>query len=233
MLPPVEDPLKGWFGDLSISDEVFEQTVKLHQSDVRDCVIIRNGIICIEYLLMDKHIANNTLEEVKADFEASLFSAVHGFYKSSMSALRSALEVCFEGLFYHYKPREYNEWLKGTRKRIDIKSSFQSLRKNSSVFRNYDIKFKLENETYGILYRHLSLFVHTQGQRSLEIEKRKDIIPHYNSQAFDEWFEAYKKTFEVVATSFLVIFPQILASTDECVKDIVSNLPKERLVTIS
>ena len=229
----LEDPLKGWFVDLSISNEAFEQTLKLRQNMVRNCVVVRNGIICLEYLLMNKRIINNTLEEVKADFEASLFLATHGFYKYSTSALRSALEVCFEGLFYHYKPTKYNDWLQGTRGRVNIKSSFESLRMNSASLRAYDEEYNLLEELYDNLYSSLSLFVHTQGQRSLEIEKRNDIVPHYNPQAFDEWYVAYKKTFEVVATSFLVIFPEILASRNKCLKDIVTSLPKERLKTVT
>jgi hypothetical protein len=233
ILSLVEDPLKGWFGDLSISNEAFKKTLKLHRNEARNCAIIRNAVICIEYLLRDKQIVNNTLEEVKADFEASLFSATHGFYKYSMNALRSALEVCFEGLFYHFKPTKYNDWLQGTRGRVDIKSSFRSLRKKSSSLKAYDEKHSLLGEVYDGLYASLSLFVHTHGQRCLEIEKRGDIVPHYNSQAFDEWYMAYKKTFEVIATSFLVIFPQILTSRDKCVNDIVNSLPKERLKTIT
>lgn len=227
-----EDPLKGWFGDLSIYDEAFEKTLELHQNEIKKCVVIRNGIICIEYLLMNERIVNNTLEEVKADFEASLFSATHGFYKYSMDALRSALEVCFEGLYYHFNPEKYNKWLQGKRKRVNVKSSFQTLRQNASSFDAYDSQFDLQKEAYDVLYKQLSHFVHTQGQRSLEIEKRGDIVPHYNSQAFDEWYLLYKKTFEVIATSFLVIFPQISASKDDCLKDIVSSLSKERLKRI-
>lgn len=108
----------------------------------------------------------------------------------------------------------------------------ESLRKKSSSFKAYDEKHNLLKEVYDDLYASLSLFVHTQGQRCLEIEKREDIVPHYNPQAFNEWYMAYKKTFEVIATSFLVIFPQILNSKDECLKDVVTSLPKERLKTI-
>lgn len=232
MLSQVEDPLKGWFGDLSISDEAFEQTLKLHWNEVRNCVIVRNAVICIGYLLMDKHIINNTLEEVKADFEASLFLATHGFYKYSMVALRSALEVGFYGLFCHYNPKCYEKWYKGT-KRTEILEAFEGLKKKSSSFRTYDERYNLKKEVYDELYQNLNLFVHTRGQRYLEIEKRKDIVPHYNSKAFDEWHSAYKKTFDVIATSFLVIFPQIFTSRDKCLKDVVNSLPKERLKTIT
>ena len=229
----IKDPLRGWFGDLSIYDEAYEKTIKSCEAEVRNCVIIRNAVVCMGYLLMDKHIINNTLEEVKADFEASLFLATHGFYKYSMSALRSVLEVCFEGLSYHYKQGKYQDWLQGARGRIDIKSSFKSLRKNSSLLKAYDEKYDLLKEVYDDLCASLSLFVHTQGQRCLEIEKRNDIIPHYNPKAFDEWYMAYRKTFEVIATTFLLVFPQILASEDTCIQKIFTSLPKNRLETIN
>ena len=160
----VKDPLRGRMIDLTLYRDVFEQTLKFHQKGIRKCVTIRNAIICLEYLLMNEFIMCNTLEEVKADFEASLFLSTHGYYKHSMNALRSALEVCFEGLFYHFHPKRYDDWLKGKKGRINIPTSFRSLGKKSIIFKDFDKKYNFFNEVYDDLYNQLSLFVHTQGQ---------------------------------------------------------------------
>lgn len=224
----IKDPLDGWLGiDLVMSNEAFGETMKFYSKEVRNCVKIRNAIICFESLLFQDTILNNTIEEVKADFEASLFLSSHGFYKHSIGALRSAMEVCFEGLFYHFNEEKYSDWYEGKRDRIKIKDSFNSLRKNSNRFKSFDKKHSFYNEVYNILYNQLSLYVHTQGQKALEIEKRNDIVPKFNKKAYNEFLSFYKKVFEIISTSLLILFPKILTTKNDCVKEIMEMTPNK------
>lgn len=229
-----EKNLSGFEIDLACANEVLGETMKYKRDEIDQAYGIVNNIIELQFIFYVETACGQSqyknlmdiLEEIKIEFQGSVLNATHGFYRNATASLRSALQLCFQGLFGYYNPSEHQEWLNGQRDTIDIKSAIDSLKSRYPRFQIYDQKYDFKNSTYS-LYQELCKYVHIEGLPIFESETRKDIVPKFSAQALEKWLNYILKIWEVIATAFLVAFPFIMDTSDTVKQSLLRLLPSD------
>jgi len=228
------DSLRSLSIDFSSANVVFEETMRMKEAEMAQAYSVVGYVMNLQFVLYVESESGqlgyqdlmNVLEEMKIELQGSAFSASHGFYRNAIASLRSTIELCFQGLYGYHSPAEHQKWLNGQKKTIGIKAAIDHLKSKNVRFRKYDQAYRFKDSTYSF-YRDLCKYVHVEGVPAFESETRNDIVPKFNEQAFNQWMDHLIKTWEIIAITFLLIFPFIMDVSKTVRQSLLQKLPDD------
>jgi hypothetical protein len=153
--------------------------------------------------------------EIQPDLEAAILLAISGFYRHATLILRSMLDLAFASVWFSFNRDEFDQWWKG-----DQAAPFQHrgimggpmltelMNKNSSL-RKAEEKFHLVERGMR-MHLDLSDYVHTKGEKAMDISHRNDTVPHYYPEELKAWFERFREVFEIWVVLVFARYPRLL-----------------------
>lgn len=142
--------------------------------------------------------------ELQVSTNLSLF----GFYKQSMTSLRSGLELGLLSIYWNIDDKGHisvKNWLKSNEDTPRLNDIWKVLIKNRNIniFQTkYDIKTRLLNLNY------LSNYVHSKGHRySNIIGLAKPNLQTFEEKGFINWLKAFEEVIIVLSTLHLLKYP--------------------------
>ena len=169
-----------------------------------------------------KNVINNVILEHKSKIsicytsiesclclEHSIYSAVCGFYSSSMESLRRYVELVVFGIYFDKDNLSFNQWLNGN-------SEFNFTSKLESIFKYPEIRSWSTESFYASLkteiiniYKKLSMFTHsnpTKWEHGLRLEWELE----YSQVKLNEWLFFFSKSMELCTSLLVLYLPDIL-----------------------
>lgn len=206
---------------------------KLIQNRLKELAVKTNSLISLVmgYTLSenpsintDDEILNWTLPDVADELCSSIWNLSSGFYKTSASNLRGALEMGSVSLYFQILEnensnpgynRKFNEWDGGEISTPNWGTTKPKLKQNQNV-KDFEIKYgycAIEN-AYDY-FKYLCSFTHSRsyspedggGTNSM---KMKEHIGLFNEEEFLRICEAMDTTIAIIASIWSIIYPHIV-----------------------
>lgn len=153
------------------------------------------------------------------EFEVSYLLCLQGFYKQSMTSLRSVLETGLLSVYYNINDEGHKTvqgWLQSADGKQNDTPFFRTIwnivitHPNILKFQNiYDIKTDTSNLEY------LHNYVHSKGEKySNQIGLFKSNTQTFETIGFDNWLETAQKVVKIILTLHLLKFPLAIIEYD-------------------
>jgi hypothetical protein len=173
----------------------------------------------------DDEIINWTFGDVSSDLGAAIWNLSCGFYKTSASSLRTALDVAFATLYFQVRQnsepveqgwnRFYVEWDQGSRATPSWGESKEFVSRQASVRRFnklYDCDIVAEAHAH---FKYLSAYVHgsaftSDGVAVRAIDMEGAHVPAFDPKQFDHVLGLARATITLIVTLWQVTYPDLL-----------------------
>ena len=231
--PPPEDLIEKetWGHLIWLTDDVSLRTSDNHGSELKIMYELYGSLI--DQLEVEGDVFWELLLDIADEFQASLFNLLCGFYRVSLSCLRSALEISTYALYFQVT-RQYEEfktWIKGKYDDDRFRNirSFGNLCDQLDKLKNFESIQTHLNSMYGFtlfnqktprrapgitrqLHSHLSKFVHSRPQHT-HGDLWKSTGPVYVPISFVKGATCYLETFMLVYVFIKLARPETTLNT--------------------
>lgn len=167
--------------------------------------------------------------------ETSIFLSVHGFYEQACATLRMELDGFITRLYWDIKDKNmelsgasiserqaigYWNWESGKSKKYplneDIWGGFKKEKTINEFVTKYNLRNDIENHN-----RELHKYIHGRPtNRHIEGNTRSSSINiKFVEKEFDEWFELFGKTYDLISIISILLYPEYLIKPS--VKDFI------------
>ncbi len=189
-----------WEDIINLSDTVLIETTNIHGSKIKILNNLSNQILQDHiYNFFKKDFEKYLLLLIHDNFESSIFNALNGYYKESLSSLRNGLELII--LIIIDDEEFYNNWMNSK------EMSYGGKLNNSKNIKNIDEKLNniasTKYSSYIRTYMHeLSGYVH-----SLENKSNYDLWGGSTGPIFIEetFLDFYKNYIQVISILYLEV----------------------------
>jgi len=152
--------------------------------------------------------------ETETDLLATIYLAYGGFFRQSLTILRSWFEIAVHGVFFsaHYGQcnNRYEQWRRGQRK---APANFRDLPK--ALASRQDMVINTDETAIGNklipIYSFLSQHTHAQGLDIYDLQKGRDNVPRYLFRSFDIWYRKVLEAFNSICFLYSIFFPKEIA----------------------
>lgn len=203
------------------------------KSSLEKLAIKTNSLISLIYcytliedsaLDTDDEIINWTIPDVGEDFCASIWNLSSGFYKTAASSQRGAIEMAIISLYFQIKENEFtgngynpsfNQWDGGDTSTPNWGTTKPKLKQNQNV-KDFEVQYGYcPIQKAHDFFKYLCSFTHN---RSISPEdgggtnamNMKNHVGSYHQEEFQRICGAMDKAISVIASTWSIIFPQIV-----------------------
>jgi hypothetical protein len=146
--------------------------------------------------------------EAEQDLDSSILLMLSGFYKDSIRAMRSCLELNIFALYNFLNEGEYDfqRWLSGESKTPKLHILLDGIINKSDAFKKLDTQMNWKEEVK-LLYKELSGFMHTQGASYTHVSLRNSNQTVFSSDGIKVGMSLLIKVIRISGMGFVVNFP--------------------------
>jgi hypothetical protein len=141
------------------------------------------------------------------EIEVSYNLCMLGYYKQSMTSLRSSFELGFLSIYWNlndYGHDAIKSWLRSQKNTPMFKDIWKKLEKHPNFF-NYQEQHDIKQRLLDLGYLHD--YVHGKGYKFSNRIHPFIFGQAFESIGFDKWFKAYKEVVEVLCILHLIKYP--------------------------
>jgi len=182
-----------WHGIVNLPDDVLIRTTDFQATDVeRAHALLISWLDTIDSLPEDCPLYIQALAVYEA-FDASLFNAVNGWYRTAGLALRAAVDDLLVGLYFQIigDRAEFDAIVSGK----NGSPRFRNMRDAVLAATKDHALFAYPGGSFGQLYDTLSIYTHRISHGELWDGSNG---PIYVKEGFDRWFKEYVQADEVL-----------------------------------
>lgn len=204
-----------WSGITTFAQDVSIRTSNRHGTALKDMYDLWGAWLESIELRDEQDPLDAAMVDAIDEFQASIFNALHGYYRQAIACLRSVLDLVVVGAYCQLcgSPQEYREWRDGTTE-IRFDSACGGLTKNATVqalskYLQSQLRDGIVDQKSGTyeggwarrLYAKLCKYAHSRPQFT-NADMWASNGPIYVSEAFATTAELY---FETVALCFVLV----------------------------
>lgn len=191
-----------WNGIMGLPDDVAIRTTDFRTAQVEHAHKVAMSWLNVAETLADGPLQTQTLAVFEA-FDASLFNAVTGWYRTAGLTLRAGVDDLLTGLYFQVKAGQrdlFAQIITGAAS----SPQFKQMRATLLSLTN-DAVFEYPGGDFGALYDTLSIYTH----RISNAEIWQSNGPIYVDVGFDRWFNEYMRADKVLNAAITAVIAKL------------------------